>query len=981
MRVASQHADSVHSLRCPIKYHVWYLPLCVISTSLSCKHSQSALLKFLLGSVSLTTAVARIMADYVTTSGHRMRLPKEAWRALHALDPADPKHVPSELKSRMTIRPPSKATPPTCLSDCTICFPQFRSLDQQLYFKNLYEEAINDETAQGKIDYLICDIGSNLEWIKKNVQQYGDALIKRWRRRTRDKRAALLTTALPDIYRSKWMPHTLLREVERTKGGLNAVQRYRTNWLLKWVDLPTLSEDPSCLLALLHHRSHSDPSEWVPFDCQELQFPVIHSMLRTSYNPHCVDVTPDSIGKLVQWSQDAVHRGDMIGFPMAKLIFESQHILSRFLRTVVELLLGTQVKDIPIASTEWYRTSPTAFRNPSSVLQSAYTNAAFSPPPRFDHRHVVELLSTRCKAAEDQLWQLQTSPALVRRMLRGLDRTINPNALTDKQTRFRAVYGMVWPFVQRCNLGMLLEHATWLLREYEGHERDFDRSQNLPKGYEAVLELFEWQLKDQYNEQLRETQDQLTLMEKFSKHFSFTPSKNVDGHLQPIRNTTPEDDWKNDPLFWSLAELGEHDHFGSLEPSFIFALIDDLIGSSLQQKDWESPMTQYLYDQISDMVAIHEALTSVRQHRPARRNILRPDQLGLDIRLPPNFDVRSSVDTWIANAAVQHVFDNHVDELYSRLNDILQIPAPSVKNTKEENKDWLARSYHALAEFWSEVTRLGVKYVLQDGKLSAMLDNDARGRFEWRMLAHIKAEFYEGFQQDATEIFAALEAKGRACDGVHLTLLDADAMPEAQEEQRREQRQSMSAMSGAEGARTGNHSTSFVQTFWGHENSTTSTTSAAKEKVKSRPPTTKELVEATTALSLEGVDKEPSEQVLVSVNADSKRLLTRMYVTDPNAKKNVRWESFVAAMVDAGFSATHSGGSAVTFKDERFGGGSIVFHRPHPDPCIDDVMLRGMGRRLSKWFGWDKNSFVVRGDCRSGAIEVLGSRAQSSLDP
>lgn len=187
-------------------------------------------------------------------------------------------------------------------------------------------------------------------------------------------------------------------------------------------------------------------------------------------------------------------------------------------------------------------------------------------------------------------------------------------------------------------------------------------------------------------------------------------------------------------------------------------------------------------------------------------------------------------------------------------------------------------------------------------------------------------------------------------------------MTEAQEEQRREQRLSMSAIPGADNASAGEASPYTMQTVWGNDTTTTLTTWAPKEKVKSRPPTTKELVDATAEINLEDVDKEPSEQVVVSVNADSKRLLTRMYVTDPNAKKNVRWENFVTAMVDAGFCATHSGGSAVTFKDARFGGGSIVFHRPHPDPSIDDIMLRGMGRRLSKWFGWDKDSFVARED-------------------
>jgi hypothetical protein len=62
-------------------------------------------------------------------------------------------------------------------------------------------------------------------------------------------------------------------------------------------------------------------------------------------------------------------------------------------------------------------------------------------------------------------------------------------------------------------------------------------------------------------------------------------------------------------------------------------------------------------------------------------------------------------------------------------------------------------------------------------------------------------------------------------------------------------------------------------------------------------------------------------------------------------------------MVDVGFSVTHRGGSAVSFKGDR---GVIVFHRPHPEPNIDPVMLSSMGKRLRKWFDWGRDSFVAR---------------------
>ncbi|KAH7116470.1 hypothetical protein EDB81DRAFT_848429 [Dactylonectria macrodidyma] len=69
-------------------------------------------------------------------------------------------------------------------------------------------------------------------------------------------------------------------------------------------------------------------------------------------------------------------------------------------------------------------------------------------------------------------------------------------------------------------------------------------------------------------------------------------------------------------------------------------------------------------------------------------------------------------------------------------------------------------------------------------------------------------------------------------------------------------------------------------------------------------------------------------------------------------------QSFVYAIVDAGFTARNNGGSLVSFK-KLDGEGKIVFYKPHPVPKIDPVMLRAMGKRMAKWFGWRREQFVL----------------------
>ncbi|KAK3647758.1 hypothetical protein LTR56_000718 [Elasticomyces elasticus] len=95
------------------------------------------------------------------------------------------------------------------------------------------------------------------------------------------------------------------------------------------------------------------------------------------------------------------------------------------------------------------------------------------------------------------------------------------------------------------------------------------------------------------------------------------------------------------------------------------------------------------------------------------------------------------------------------------------------------------------------------------------------------------------------------------------------------------------------------------------------------------------------------------EQVPIDVTRDSLSVFQKMYPSEGVQCHGVRWSYFVQAMTDAG----GGGGSSVSFSN---GVGTIVFHRPHPDPVIDSIMLRAMGKRISRRFGWCRERFVLR---------------------
>lgn len=94
---------------------------------------------------------------------------------------------------------------------------------------------------------------------------------------------------------------------------------------------------------------------------------------------------------------------------------------------------------------------------------------------------------------------------------------------------------------------------------------------------------------------------------------------------------------------------------------------------------------------------------------------------------------------------------------------------------------------------------------------------------------------------------------------------------------------------------------------------------------------TEDGVEASRPAEVTTEDNVEPDTTPIPVKQDSLSVFCKMYPTEAKAGGSVRWTQFAMAMADAGFAATESGGSAVSFANES---GSIVLHKPHPDPVV-----------------------------------------------
>lgn len=155
-----------------------------------------------------------------------------------------------------------------------------------------------------------------------------------------------------------------------------------------------------------------------------------------------------------------------------------------------------------------------------------------------------------------------------------------------------------------------------------------------------------------------------------------------------------------------------------------------------------------------------------------------------------------------------------------------------------------------------------------------------------------------------------------------------------------------------------------TQTQWDSETKLGTLNLQPKIKVKTRSEKEEHDLSLTN-LSIREEGAPHPEEFKVAL---SKRSLETLQSLFPNRNfeertKNIDWNALVNAMDEAGFAARQLNGSAYSFEPGPASPwsecGRIAFHRPHPEPKYESWRLLGIGKRMSKWFGWNLDTFVL----------------------
>jgi hypothetical protein len=764
-----------------------------------------------------------------------------------------------------------------------------------------YKTQISDVEARAILRDYISRIRNDREFLQKQCEVYGDRILNRWRKKSREQRAAFLLHADPDLYPHQWF----IPRYTNTSPQWKDARKRRNSFLLPYLNLELLKTTPTVFFGLLHNRTLYPPEDWVSFDNKELTLGWAMGYFDLEFCGHCVIMHGPRYGELTPWEPKAAHRSDIIGFPRARLIIEAQACLLGFLRRVVDQILPSASPEQPVSSSKWVKMTKMGFKKGGDLaFWSQYTHQPFSAPPVFNIDTLLSQTKARLDAKGDHLWLLETEPTYMRRHMQLIfqDEIIKSS---DRREAYRMILGELCYDVEAYWFWQWVydefQNARTCSLRYRDH---IHTGEALPRKYDKALGALELLLVNAMRSRSLHLGAIIPQRPGFRHLWEF---KNVDptkGQIGIVRKSTTAitELFYEDPLEWCLIQLqGVPDEQTRFDYAMLFNFLDEHL-SSCSAKE-RARLDPIIFEKLSEYAAIHELLVSVRLHRPQNTNRM----LG---------DVFENDDRKAWRHQNKHPTLNATDYLVlaELLEEFAKMPLPKGR----KDRDWLQRfdSIHrALQKFWEAMRQCYQTSMERDARSFDEIQSDLD-----ILSLCIDSTYLEGIQAERELIMTSVTNIGESIENIS---------PQIQ------------------------YGSSESHKVVRQQNVVT------KVKVKTRG---KDPVALTALPEVQQEQLPPKEVNPVVVKARTFKILNSMFpAPNEDTVKSVDWNTFMQAMGDMGFMARNGGGSAVIFeKSSNSGqGGRIIFHKPHPVEKIDPIMFRSMGKRMTKWFGWHRDLFVL----------------------
>lgn len=233
------------------------------------------------------------------------------------------------------------------------------------------------------------------EYLQRNWESRKDIVIKQWCKLKIESRAKLLKEAAPNLLDGPFRgPLCAVEIVGRLSDA--SLDSLRMGLLLDFLTVDCLKADPARLIGLLKNRVYYAPDQWAVYDNQRLEWAWWGGLFIVEYSPLCMKMAGSAFGTLVSWTNEAARNRDIIGFPRAKLVLESQDVLLQFLCKIVNLLAVNDKQLFAIGKFH----EPCLSRTGDKAW-STYSTQPFSQSPLFDSNEILEKAQIQLNKAKN----------------------------------------------------------------------------------------------------------------------------------------------------------------------------------------------------------------------------------------------------------------------------------------------------------------------------------------------------------------------------------------------------------------------------------------------------------------------------------------------------------------------------------------------------------------------------------------------------
>lgn len=886
------------------------------------------------------------------------------------LDPDNPPTAPFERKDS------------GCDKDCNICFPQ--------HFPA--QCSVSQEDAQETTNMLASAIKDDYDHLRCILETDANDLVNRWNKMSRNKREALLQengdlfTEQPALVHltntnTKMGEDSVLRRMARqmaipgfSPDKIEFLGRYRwqqmvpvilelsktmflDTWFLPYLDIESLSTSPLSFLSLLNSRTQYPPHQWTLFDKMHTVAAEYSHIMPGQYNPKCISFHPSDYGCLRDWDQALMHQQSILGYNQGMLVLTAQGRMMRFLRRVVDALLceiqhrrrpgevavhgeldAINHRSVRVQE-KWFQLVENGFSTfgtHPAVSWSSYTNQHLIAPPHADPVVLHNKIRAVYQDAFDNLWALQTDPGTVQLAVKELcsclyfhylDKAKEWDRIVDEVMLVPTRREMVWRQTLMESDRVMIARDSLKKEDTKENRLRFDLS---------LMVLWDC-CSEQLTLAIQDLQYSLPYQPAFEKNYEWT--RGSDGKRKAPRLHAK--DWLiEDPLFWSLdCFCNDRYREFNCDPVVYLQVFDNkLRNASEKERRRLSPAFLTL---VGDLAAIDEIRTAIQCTRGVNRNAIR------DFAMDPRLKAENKERFELAETCIKMRND------VWNVSDLCNAAAPALKElctrhpwpkgrTTTDTAQHAADARDVLAQIWEKMRRVFKRAIVKNGlggpRMKQYLD-------KWSL--DLSQDYQNLKQTEQSQIKAALqaqlEAKTRLKAASSALSLRPRSMatfePPAPLNLRKTVLQDMSTNS----PKIKTHGQSFVR-----ESSPVPADSATSAS-------------AEVEIEIERIKVKPASLPLLHQMYPSEGLFSESNATETTLTglRSWKWQHFVDVMLDTGFKVSQGSGSAVSFEHPS-GKGRIVFHQPHPQPTIDPVMLRFMGRRMNRWFGWQRETFVEK---------------------